>query len=212
MLALDASTLENATTKGARAGMKKAIFIDRDGTLIDEVSYLRMLEDLRFTPRAAEALRTFHNLGYLNIVITNQSAVARGLLSPKALNKIHNKLKLMAKEEDAMIHDIFFCPHFPEGRVAPFNIECDCRKPKPGMLHQAAAKHKIDLQQSILIGDKSSDLQLAKNVDARPVLVLTGSGSQTKEIWQEPVESFPNLYEFSKYLREQEAERIPNLL
>jgi D,D-heptose 1,7-bisphosphate phosphatase len=192
--------------------MKKAIFIDRDGTLIEEVSYLRMMEDLRFTSRAAEALRTFQNLGFLNIVITNQSAVARGLLSPKALNKIHNKLKLMAKDEDAMIHDVFFCPHFPEGRVAPFNVECDCRKPKPGLLHRAADKHKIDLQQSILIGDKTSDMQLGKNAGVRTVLVLTGSGQQTKDTWQEPVESFPNLFEFSKYLREQEADRIPNPL
>src|SRR5688500_11687609 len=92
MLALDAQTLED-TTRGARTHVKKAIFIDRDGTLIQEVGYLRMMEDLRFTPRAADALRTFENLGYLNIVITNQSAVARGLLSPKALNKIHQKLK-----------------------------------------------------------------------------------------------------------------------
>ena len=193
--------------------MKKAIFIDRDGTLIQEVGYLRMLEDLRFTPRAAEALRTFQNLGYLNLVITNQSAVARGLLSPKVVNKIHQKLKLMAKDEDAVIHDVFYCPHFPGGRVAPYNVECDCRKPKPGMLLQAAEKHRIDLQQSLLIGDKISDLELGKNAGVRTVLVLTGSGQQTKETWQEPVESFPNLFEFSKYLREQEPdESAPSLL
>ena len=191
--------------------MKKAIFINRDGTLIQEVGYFRMLEDLRFTPRAAEALRTFQSLGYLNIVITNQSAVARGLLSPKAVNKIHHKLKLMAKDEDAVIHDVFFCPHFPEGRVALYNVECDCRKPKPGMLLQASAKHRIDLQQSILIGDKISDLELGKNTGVRTVLVLTGSGKQTKETWQEPVESYPNLFEFSKFLHEQESDRTPNL-
>jgi D,D-heptose 1,7-bisphosphate phosphatase len=180
--------------------MKKAVFLDRDGTLIEEVGYLRMLEDLRFTPRAAEALRIFHDHGYLNIVITNQSAVARGLLSPKALNKIHNRLKGMAKDEDAIIDDVFFCPHFPEGRVAPYNVECDCRKPKSGMLHQAAAKHHIDLQQSILIGDKRSDLQLGQNAGIRTVLVLTGYGQETKEAWTEPVMVFPNLYEFAKTL------------
>ena len=192
--------------------MNKAIFIDRDGTLIQEGGYLRMLEDLRFTPRAAEALRTFHSLGYLNVVITNQSAVARGLLSPKAVNKIHQRLKLMARDEDAVIHDVFYCPHFPEGRVAPYNVECDCRKPKPGMLFHAAEKHRIDLQQSILIGDKISDLELGKNAGVRTVLVLTGSGPQTKESWQEPVESFQNLFEFSKHLREQQPDEAPNLL
>ena len=203
MLVVDAPAVENSTGRtGSR--MKKAIFLDRDGTLIQEVGYLRMLEDLRFTPRAAEALQIFASLGYLNIVITNQSAVARGLLSPKALNKIHQKLKSMAKEEDATIHDIFFCPHFPEGRVAPYNIECSCRKPKSGMLEQAVEKHHIDLQQSILIGDKICDLELGKNAGLRTILVLTGYGAQTKEEWTEAVECYPNLYEFSKSLMAEE--------
>ena len=180
--------------------MKKAIFIDRDGTLIQEVSYLRMLEDIRFTPRAAEALRTFQNLGYLNIVITNQSAVARGLLSPKTVNKIHQKLKAMAKDEEAVIHDVFYCPHLPEGRVAEFATDCDCRKPRIGLLERAAKKHKIDLHQSLLIGDKLIDMELGKNAGVRTILVLTGFGSQTKEQWQDPVESFANLFEFSKKL------------
>jgi D-glycero-D-manno-heptose 1,7-bisphosphate phosphatase len=180
--------------------MNKAVFLDRDGTLIEEVGYLRMLEDLRFTPRAADALRKFEKSGYLNIVITNQSAVARGMLSPKALTKIHNKLKGMAKDEDCTIHGIFFCPHLPEGRVAPYNIECDCRKPKTGLLQKAAAKHKIDLQQSILIGDKSTDLELGRNAMIRTILVLTGYGKQTKDAWTEPVETHSNLYEFSKTL------------
>jgi D-glycero-D-manno-heptose 1,7-bisphosphate phosphatase len=189
--------------------MKKAIFIDRDGTLIQEVSYLRMMEDMRFTPRAAEALRTFQELDYLNIVITNQSAVARGLLSPRNVQKIHQKLKLMAKDEDALIHDIFYCPHFPGGRIAEYAVECDCRKPHPGLIRQAATKHRIDLQQSILIGDKTSDLELGQNAGVRAVLVLTGSGLQTKDAWQKPVESYANLYEFSKHLRANiEASRI----
>ena len=140
--------------------MKKAIFIDRDGTLIHEVGYLKMLEDLRFTPKAIDALRIFHQLGFLNIVITNQSAVARGLLSPKELRKIHTKLKTLAKDEEAIIDNIFHCPHFVEGRMAPFNVECECRKPKPGMILQAAKKHRIDLQQSYMVGDKASDLQI----------------------------------------------------
>ncbi len=180
--------------------MKKAIFLDRDGTLIHEVGYLRMLEDLRFTTRAADALRKFQECGFLSIVITNQSAVARGLLSPKALNKIHHKLKAMAKDEEAVIDDILFCPHFPEGRVPPYNVECNCRKPKTGMLEKAVAKHRLDLQQCILIGDKPADLELGRNAGIRTVLVLTGYGLQTKQSWSDPVEVFPNLYEFSKTL------------
>jgi len=178
--------------------VKKAIFIDRDGTLIEEVGYLRMLEDLRFTPRAAEASRIFHSQNYLNVVITNQSAVARGLLSPKSLNKIHNRLKMMAKDEDSIIDDVFYCPHFPEGRVSPFNVDCDCRKPKTGMIQQAVAKHNIDLEQSILIGDKISDLELGQNAGIRTILVLTGYGKQTQEAWNGPVEVATNLFEFAK--------------
>jgi D-glycero-D-manno-heptose 1,7-bisphosphate phosphatase len=185
--------------------MKKAIFLDRDGTLVQEVGYLRMLEDLRFTSRAGEALRIFENLGYLNIVITNQSAVARGMLSPKTLNKIHQKMKMMAKDEDAIIHDVFYCPHFVAGRVAPYNVDCDCRKPKPGMLHQAAAKHHLDLEQCILIGDKVSDLELGKNAGVRSILVLTGYGLQTKNEWQENAETFANLFEFAKQLEKEQG-------
>ena len=181
--------------------MKKAIFVHRDGSLIQEVSYLRMMEDLRFTTRAAEALRIFAELGYLNIVITNQSAVARGLLSPKLLNKIHQKLKAMAKDEDAIIHDIFSCPHFEGGRVSPFNVECDCRIPKPGLLQQAIEKHQIDLEQSILIGDRPAVLELGRSAALRTVLVLTGNGSATKTEWPEPIESHANLFEFAKSLR-----------
>jgi len=186
--------------------MKKAIFIDRDGTLIHEVGYLKMLEDLRFTPKAIDALRIFHQLGYLNIVITNQSAVARGLLSPKELRKIHTKLKTLAKDEEAIIDDIFHCPHFPEGRMAPFNVECDCRKPKPGMILQAAKKHRIDLQQSYMVGDKASDLEFAANAGVKPVLVLTGYGRETQASLNAPVDVFANLFEFAKALPKPEAQ------
>jgi D,D-heptose 1,7-bisphosphate phosphatase len=180
--------------------MNKAIFIDRDGTLIHEVGYLKMMEDLRFTPRATEALRLFQQAGFLNIVITNQSAVARGLLSPKNLKKIHLKLKALAAEEQAKIDDILFCPHFADGRVAPYNIECECRKPKTGMILQAVEKHDLNIQDCIVVGDKVSDLELAKNSGIRGVLVLTGYGMQTREESKDAVECFPNLYEFARSL------------
>jgi len=182
--------------------MKKAIFIDRDGTLIEDVGYLKMLEDLRFTPRAVNALQIFHRLGYLNIVITNQSAVARGILSPKELNKIHQKMKSLAKEEGGNVDDIFYCPHFSEGRIAPYNVECECRKPKTGMLMQAAEKHHLNLEECIVVGDKTSDLDLARNAGVRGILVLTGYGMQTKNEWQRDVESYPTLYDFACKLGE----------
>ena len=180
--------------------MTKAIFIDRDGTLIQEVGYLKMLEDLRFTPRAINALEIFHQHGFMNIVITNQSAIARGILSPKELNKIHQKMKLLAKEEGAIIDDIFYCPHLPEGRVAPFNVECECRKPKPGMILEAAQKHHLDLQECIVVGDKLSDLQLAEQAGVRGVLVLTGYGNETRKELQNEIESYATLYDFAMKL------------
>jgi D-glycero-D-manno-heptose 1,7-bisphosphate phosphatase len=182
--------------------MKKAIFIDRDGTLIEEVGYLKMLEDLRFTARATSALRIFSELGFLNIVITNQSAVARGILSPKELNKIHNKMRELAERDDARIDHIYYCPHFPEGRMSPYNVECDCRKPKPGMIFMARDKFDLDLQQCIMVGDKTSDLEMAQNAGVRPVLVLTGYGATTKSQWTQPVESYGTLYEFALSLKQ----------
>jgi D-glycero-D-manno-heptose 1,7-bisphosphate phosphatase len=181
--------------------MKKAIFIDRDGTLIHEVGYLKMINDLRFTVRAVQALEIFHELGYLNIVITNQSAVARGILSPKELNKIHQRMKTLAREERGTIDAIYFCPHLAEGRIAPYNVECDCRKPKPGMLLRAAEKFRLDLAQCYMIGDKPADLELAANAGVKPVLVLTGYGAATRESLTAEVPVFENLFEFARSLK-----------
>jgi D-glycero-D-manno-heptose 1,7-bisphosphate phosphatase len=182
--------------------VKKAIFIDRDGTLIEEVGYLKMLEDLRFTPRATSALRIFSELGFLNIVITNQSAVARGILSPKELNKIHNKMRELAARDDARIDHVYYCPHLPGGRIDEYNVECDCRKPKAGMIFQAREKLGLDLQQCVMVGDKTSDLEVAANAGVRPVLVLTGYGAKTKSEWTQPVDCFTNLYEFALSLKQ----------
>jgi D-glycero-D-manno-heptose 1,7-bisphosphate phosphatase len=196
---------ENSTISGefqCECRMNKAIFIDRDGTFIEDVGYLKMLEDLRFTPRAVNALQIFHELGYLNIVITNQSAVARGILSPKELNKIHQKMKNLTKDEGGIIDDIFYCPHLLEGRIAPYNIDCECRKPKIGLLMEAVQKHKLNLEECVMVGDKKSDLELAKNAGIRGILVLTGYGMQTKNEWEGEVESYPTLYDFASKLNE----------
>lgn len=175
--------------------------MDRDGTLIEEVGYLKLLEDIRFTHKATEALRIFSELGFLNLVITNQSAVARGMLSPRELKKIHLKLKSLAREDDAVIDDLFFCPHYPGGRIPTYNVECDCRKPKPGMVLQAQTKHTLRLEDCYLVGDKVTDLELAKNAGVQGVLVLTGYGKETQQEWQKDVLVFPNLYEFAVSLR-----------
>jgi D,D-heptose 1,7-bisphosphate phosphatase len=182
--------------------MKKAIFIDRDGTFIEDVGYLKMLEDLRFIPRAVNALQIFHQLGYLNIVITNQSAVARGILSPKELNKIHQKMKTLTKDEGGIIDDIFYCPHLPEGRISPYNVECECRKPKTGLLMEAVQKHKLNLEECIVVGDKKSDLELARNAGIRGILVLTGYGMKAQNEFEGEVESYPTLYDFACKLSE----------
>jgi D-glycero-D-manno-heptose 1,7-bisphosphate phosphatase len=185
--------------------MNKAIFIDRDGTLIQEVGYLKMLDDLRFTFRATEALHIFKELGYLNIVITNQSAVARGILSPKELKKIHQRMTALALEENGVIDDIFFCPHFAEGRVSPYNVECECRKPKPGMIFSARDKHHLDLKECFVIGDKASDIELARNAGVPAALVLTGYGAETRSTLDIPVEVYPNLHAFATSLQSLQA-------
>lgn len=175
--------------------------MDRDGTLVQEVGYLKMMEDLRFTVRAPEALRIFHDLGYLNIVITNQSAIARGILSPKILRKIHQKMKELASYEDGVIDDILVCPHYPEGRIEPYNIDCECRKPRPGLIHKAVKKHRLDLSKCVVVGDKPSDLELGLNAGLRTVLVLTGYGKDTREEWKEELETYPSLYDFALHFQ-----------
>lgn len=162
--------------------MRKAIFLDRDGTINEEVSYLRRPEDIKIIPNVINALTIFKSFGFLNIIITNQSGVARGFISEEELNKIHTELIQQLKEKDIiLIDDIFFSPFHPEGIFEKYKIESEDRKPSIGLISKAQSKHNIDLKESFFIGDSLTDMQCAENAGITKILVRTGYGNEDYE-------------------------------
>jgi len=160
--------------------MNKAIFLDRDGTINEEVNYLKFIKDIRIFPNTIEALRNFKTLGYLNIIITNQSGVARGFLSEEELNNIHSEFrKLLSDDNDGLIDDIFYSPYHPEGIIEKYKKDSPDRKPGTGLILKAKEKYNIDLKESYLIGDSLVDMQCAENSGLKKILVKTGYGEET---------------------------------
>lgn len=160
------------------ANKQKAIFLDRDGTINEYVGFLRKEEDFRLIPGVSEAIKKINNSGYLAIVVTNQPVIARGEVTEKELEEIHKKMETLLGLDGAYIDDIYYCPHHPdkgfEGEIPELKIECDCRKPKTGMLEKAAREHNIDLSSSIMIGDSTLDIKMAENAGMQSVLLKTG--------------------------------------
>lgn len=159
----------------------RAIFIDRDGTLNEEVSYIRNLSEFRLFDFSAEAVKLINEAGWLAIVVTNQSGLARGLFSEDFLQLVHRQMNAELEESGARIDAIYYCPHHPTIGEPPYRQECDCRKPKPGLLHRAAEDFGLDLSACVVIGDRFRDIQMAQVVGARGVLVLTGYGREELE-------------------------------
>ena len=154
---------------------QKAIFLDRDGTINEEVGLVSNPNQLALLPNAAAALKLINDSDYLAIVVTNQSVVARGMCSIKDVNYIHAKLEDLLGREGAYLNDIFFCPHhqdkgYPEENKE-YKIDCDCRKPKPGLLLKAAEQYNIDLSQSWIIGDSERDVLAGINAGVKPILI-----------------------------------------
>lgn len=157
-------------------GRRPAVFIDRDGTLTEEVGYVNHPSRLRLLPRAAEAIRRINAAGHAAVVVTNQAGVARGYFSADVLRATNEALVEQLKDAGAYLDGIYICPHHPTEGEPPYRAACDCRKPAPGLLRRAAQELGLDLTASAMIGDKSSDLVPARTVGARAILVLTGYG------------------------------------
>ena len=154
----------------------KAIFLDRDGVINIEVSYLSDPADFKLIEGTIEALRILKQKKYLLIVITNQAGIARGYYTEERLKEIHEKMERILKENNIQLDDIYYCPHHPE-----FTGPCNCRKPNPGMLLKAQEEHQIDLKNSYMIGDTLNDIKTGINVGCKTALVLTGYGQQEKK-------------------------------
>lgn len=157
----------------------RAIFIDRDGTLNEDIGYVSSPDQLVVYPWAAEAVRLINNSGCKAIVITNQSGIARGMYTEDVLARIHVRMINELSRKGARIDAVYYCPHHPAVGEPPYRGACECRKPRTGMLDAASREHSIDLARSFVIGDKASDIDLAENAGARGSLVLTGYGKET---------------------------------
>jgi D-glycero-D-manno-heptose 1,7-bisphosphate phosphatase len=168
--------------KGAHAAYtfgvasRPAVFIDRDGTLTEEVGYVNHPKRLRLLPRSAEAIRRLNAAGVPAVVVTNQAGIARGYFSEDVLHAVNAELHAQLERNGARLDGLYVCPHHPSEGAPPYRLACECRKPKPGLLLRAADALVLDLARSVMVGDKASDLEVAAQVGARSVLVLTGYG------------------------------------
>ncbi len=162
--------------------MAKAVFLDRDGTINKEVNYLTEIHQIEFIPGVQCALSLLKSLGFLNIIITNQSAVARGFLTQEKLGCLHSEFySRLALDGKNLIDDILYSPYHSDGIIEEFKAESFYRKPNTGMIVKAMLRHSIDLSESFFIGDSYSDMRCAQNAGIRKILVLTGYGAQTRQ-------------------------------
>ena len=160
--------------------MKKniAVFLDRDGTINEEVGYLDSLDKLKIIPGAYEAIRLINESGMKAVVISNQAGVARGFFTEDFVKITHEHLQTALRQEGAYIDNFYHCPHHPTEGIEPYRQDCNCRKPAPGMLLRAAQDLNIDLTRSYLVGDRFRDMEAAKKVGVKGVLVKTGYGQE----------------------------------
>jgi len=152
------------------------VFIDRDGTISEEVGYVNHISRYQVYPWTAPAIRNFNEAGLKAIVVTNQAGVARGYFTEELVKRVHEKLVAEMTRAGACFDAIYYCPHHPSVGEPPYRQACTCRKPKTGMLERAAAEFGIDVSQSFVIGDRYGDIELAQNAGARSIFVLSGYG------------------------------------
>jgi len=158
-----------AKAKKGKAG-RPAVFLDRDGTICVLVEYMDDPDQVQLIPGAGEAIKRLNELGFLVVMITNQSALARGYFTEEVLDAIHERLARVLEKEGARIDAIYFCPHHPDDK-------CSCRKPQPGLVLTASKELKIDLGRSFMVGDKIDDVKAGKKAGCKGILVLTGYGA-----------------------------------
>lgn len=185
---------------GPHGNGTRAVFLDRDGTLNEEVGHMDQLGRFRLFPFASQAVRQINEAGLLAIVVTNQSGVGRGMFPEQLVHAVHERLEREMHGVGAKLDAIYYCPHHPQAEVEHYRRECACRKPSPGMMEQAAERFGIRLQESFVIGDRYVDVEMAHRARATSVLVLTGFGrgewESERTRWpQQPDHVAENVYE-----------------
>lgn len=190
----------------------RAVFLDRDGTICEEVGYLNSVQQMRLIPGSAEAIRRLNEQSFKVVVITNQSGIARGLIPEQNLANIHAEMIRQLREAGAFLDGIYYCPHHPSEGHPPYLQECNCRKPATGLLEQAALDLNLDFSSSYMVGDHFSDVECGKRIGAKTILLLTGHGRQALERQSEwpflPDYIAADLYEAVIWIMEQEKKEI----
>jgi histidinol-phosphate phosphatase family protein len=193
--------------RSSLAVTRPAVFLDRDGTIIEEVAFLNRPEQVKLLPGVAEAIKMLKAAGYRVAVVTNQPVIARGDCTPLQLLQIHDHLELALSEEGAFLDGIYYCPHHPdkgfEGERPELKIHCECRKPGIGMVRQAVDELNLDLSASWLIGDRTGDVQTGHNCGVRSVLLRTGVGGRDQRYEIAPDFVFDDLLAAARYIAQQ---------
>ncbi|MDB5102649.1 MAG: D,D-heptose 1,7-bisphosphate phosphatase [Fibrobacteres bacterium] len=175
---------------------RKAVFLDRDGTLNKNTHYLIDFGDFELLPGVEQALRLLQDLDYRLFVVSNQSGVARGYFPFEAVEALHRKIEAHMATLGIRLEEMAFCPHHPQGSVAAYTMDCDCRKPKPGMLRYLATKYDVDISRSIMVGDSMSDAMAGLNAGMASAWIKSDPGAPRAG----QVDNLPNLKEFVSLL------------
>jgi len=184
--------------------MNKAVFLDRDGTIVEDVGYMNSPQQIQFIPGSIEAIKKLNEAGFKVVVITNQAGVARGLITEDMLQTIDKTLHKWILSGGAHLDGLYYCPHHPEHGVHPYKQACECRKPHPGLIKRAHRDLNINLAQSYMIGDKATDVEAGKRAGTKTIYVLTGRGKGEKDRLQEkPDHIAENLADAVKWLLNQ---------
>jgi D-glycero-D-manno-heptose 1,7-bisphosphate phosphatase len=163
----------------------RAIFIDRDGTLNEEVGYITEISQFRLFDFAAESIKLINDAGWYAVIITNQAGIARGQYTEEFLRQLHAEMESSLRRRGARLDAIYYCPHHPDFGVPPYRQDCNCRKPKPGLIEKAAKDLSLDLKECYVIGDRKRDVEMGHAAGARSVMVMTGYGRE--EYWDRHV-------------------------
>jgi D-glycero-D-manno-heptose 1,7-bisphosphate phosphatase len=185
--------------------LKPAVFIDRDGTINVDGGYINHPDRFIIYPFAAHAVRLLNLYGFLCVIVTNQSGIGKGFYDLLVMQNINAKMLGYFEREGARIDGIYFCPHDPEAKIPEYRVDCDCRKPKTGMLKMAAAELPIDVKRTYMVGDKYSDIKTGFNFGSTTIMVNTGYGLGERQLYGESWERQPdwmaeNLLEAAKFI------------
>ena len=153
-----------------------AVFLDRDGTINEQMGYINHLSRFQLLPGVGRAIERLNQAGWPVVVVSNQSGVARGYFPPDLVEEVHDLMVELLSRDGARLDGIYYCPHHPRAELDDFRRECNCRKPRTGLFEQAALDLNLDLSESYVVGDRSSDLKAGRNIGAKSILVLTGYG------------------------------------